>query len=133
MRRPLAATTTALAPTLAGLGAADRAVRIFKRFDAGGGCRITPVEVGSARDAWFGRIDATGVRRIALDEMTRASHAPTDERLAKRFERPDVNGDGAVARAAFAGRTSSRLQCFDPDGDGAATRREVEGGMRSGG
>jgi hypothetical protein len=71
--------------------------------------------------------------RIALDERTGAAQARMDRRLAKRFDRLDANGDGAVVRGEFADGTARRFRRSDADSDGAPTRDEVERGIRRGG
>ena len=67
------------------------------------------------------------------EETARAA----ERRLAKRFEWPDANGDGAGARSAFARQAADRFGRTDgfagEVGEGGLARREIASGIRRGG
>jgi hypothetical protein len=67
--------------------------------------------------------------------MTAVASTRLEPRLAKRFESPGTNGDGAVARGVFADGTAQRIGRLDADGDGdgVPTRDGIAGGSRGGG
>ncbi len=97
---------SSLLPGAAALVLTSRALaQPLPRDDRGDG-RITR-EADSAPDARFGLMDANTDGRIEQNEVTRVAQARMacrmEGRLAKRFERLDVNGDGTIVRGEFAG------------------------------
>jgi hypothetical protein len=140
MRTPFAPAATAIAPTLAGAGAAcapdptaDRGARLFDHGDS----RVTRSEAEAAGEARLDRADANADGQLNLQEIPQeraaAASARLERRPAKRFESPGTNGDGAVARGEFADRAAQRFGRLDADGDGAPTRDGIAGGSRGGG
>lgn len=121
MTRALAAGATA--------AGADRGARILKRVGGkriDGDGRIGRAGAAAAGMARCDRMDANADGRLETLGMHEAAGAMMERRLAKRFERPGANGDGAVERGRFAGRAARRSGRLDGDGGGVPTRDEIE-------
>jgi hypothetical protein len=136
MENEVAAASVSPAPSFGRGGAtaaADRAARISGRADTDGDDRITRPEARTAGRFRFELMEADADGRAHLEEMTRAARARTGGQLGKRFERRAANGDGAVERGESADPAARRFGRFGTEGGGAATRDEVESGIRRGG
>lgn len=110
----------------------DRGGKMFDRVDINNDGRITLQEAQAFRNARFQRMDANNDGQVTQAEMQearskrRAQRAERSrDRMAKRFEKTDTNGNGALDRAEFERMAAERFARMDVNGDGAVTRDEI--------
>lgn len=99
-------------------GAGERQPRLFERADQNGDGAVSGRKPAAFRQVRIRRRDADADGRIAKAEAVAGAGPGRTGRIVKRFEKPDINRDGAVDGAEFDTRTDRRLTRLGRSGDG---------------
>ena len=113
------------APPALAEGAGGHGERMLQRLDLNHGGAITPDEASAVQAVRFLRLDTDGEGAVTEDEMLAAARQRIAWRIAKRFARMGLNGDGRVERAEFDDRGAARIARLDTDGDGRVSQEDI--------
>lgn len=90
----------------------------LKNFDSDGDGSITRNEVESHAAKQAQAIDSNGDGIITLTEVQADHERRRQERMQKRLNKADTNGDGEVGLDEFSARIVERMMGRDSNGDG---------------
>lgn len=102
----------------------------FDRLDQDGNGRVDRDEFKAGGKFLFGKMDVNGDGVITLAELEEHERA---ERIAKRFEHMDGDGDGKVTTNEFAQAGAKLFQRLDENEDGYLSKGELEKRRHGGG
>lgn len=121
----LIAGAPALAAAKADEDHGNRMQQRFERMDLDGNGRITLEELAEIRGKRLAKADADGDGALTLDEIKAASKRD-GERLERRFQRMDQNGDGKVTKEESTAIATAWFEKVDKNGDGGITIGELQ-------
>lgn len=104
-------------------------IRMLQGMDADMNGLISGEEWAAGGTDRISGADADGDGSVTLKEMEDFALARVqeriEERVARRFERMDTDGDGAISAEEMAAQTEERFAHMDRDGDGQLTIHDV--------
>lgn len=104
---------------------ADKRVSSFidlrEAYDRDGDGAVTQAEVDAARAERFAAFDPDQSGDLSLEEYEALWLDAMRERMVRRFQRHDADGDGVVTTEEFQRRTATMVERRDRTGDGALT------------
>lgn len=96
----------------------------FSQMDTNKDNELSLAELTASRETWFARVDTNKDGLATQAELARSFTAAKQERMAKMFERQDVNKDGRITRDE--GRMPSAwFERADTNDDGSLTSAEL--------
>jgi Ca2+-binding EF-hand superfamily protein len=104
---------------------AERADKMFDRFDTDKDGKVTQAEVDAVRAQDIKKFDANGDGVLQLDEYQNLWLEHMRSRMVDSFQRLDDDGDGKVTDAEMKAPMARMTRFMDRDGDGSVTREEM--------
>lgn len=108
-----------------------RLIDLQETYDADGDGAVTQAEIDGARAARAAEFDLDGDGTLSLSEYEALWLDAMRERMVRRFQRHDRDGDGLVTAEEFQRRTSNLVMLRDRNGDGALSIEDLRPGRRA--
>ncbi|MEM7497966.1 MAG: EF-hand domain-containing protein [Pseudomonadota bacterium] len=106
-------------------------IRLQENYDIDGDGAVTQAEIDEARATRVGEFDADGSGALSLAEYEALWLDAMRERMVRRFQSHDRDGDGTVTAEEFQRRTANMVMMRDRNGDGALSVNDLGHGRRA--
>lgn len=103
----------------------DRLQQRFARMDLDSNGRVTLDEMETIRAERLAKADANGDGAVTLEELKSVVQRD-GERMERRFQRMDLDGDGRVTKAESTQVARKWFEAVDKNGDGGITVGELQ-------
>jgi Ca2+-binding EF-hand superfamily protein len=104
--------------------------RMLERFDTDKDGKLTQAEIDQAQSARLSKFDSDNNGVLSLNEFEQLWLESRRERMVRRFQRLDRDGDAGVTIEELSRRTSRLVERMDRNGDGEISREDRRGSKR---
>jgi len=103
---------------------------MFDLFDADSDGKITREEFDDVRGQLFASADTDGSGSFSLEDFSSIWMTINDQRVVRRFQSLDSNGDLAISAEENGARTANLVERLDRNGDGVVTKSDMKRGKK---
>lgn len=103
---------------------------MFELFDTDKDGKVTRAEFDDVRGQLFASADTDASGSFGLEDFSNIWMTINDQRVVRRFQKLDSNGDLAISAEENAARTSDLVKRLDRNGDGVVTKADMKRGKK---